>query len=137
MSTMIDTLNSEKLGAAFKAAPLRKAAGSALDALKPALGMTLPLLRRFGWRFVAFAVVAGAAAYLARSVKATDDKARQDRGAPKRTKPPAPELNRWENEGGMVATSAPSAKLRSGARGEAGANADDPSLAHNSGFPIR
>ncbi len=137
MTTMTDTLNSEKPGAAFQAAPLCKAAGSALDVMKPALGVALPVLRRFGWRFVAFAVVAGAAGYLVRSVMAAGGKTRQNRSAPKRPKPPAPELNRWENEGGMVATSAPSAKPRSGPRGEAGADADVSSLAHNSGFPIR
>ena len=136
MNTMTDALNSAKSGAVLQVAP-RNALRSALDAMNPALGLALPLLRRFGWRFVAFAVVAGATGYLARSVRAAGGKSRQDRSAPKRPKLPAPELNRWENEGGMVATSAPAAKPRSGARGEAGADANDSSLAHNSGLPIR
>lgn len=84
---------------------LRDAAGSALEVIKPLLAFAAPLARRVNWRLIAFGLVAGAAGYLIRAGlgSAAERKARAGGGG----KPH--EINRWENEGGMVATSVPAA----------------------------
>lgn len=103
------------------AAPrLRDTASSMLDAIKPVvrpvLAYALPLARRVNWRLVAFGLVAGAAGYLLRAgVGAAAERKARLKADQQPTKPPAkpPELNRWENEGGMIATSAPAATAAS------------------------
>lgn len=84
---------------------LRDAAASALNVIKPALAFAAPLARRLNWRMVAVGVLAGAAGYLLRAtlVPAAPRQAKSGNGKPH-------EINRWENEGGMVATPVPAAK---------------------------
>ncbi|WP_022976440.1 hypothetical protein [Nevskia ramosa] len=81
---------------------LRDVASSALDTIKPVIAFALPLARRVNWQLVAFGLAAGAAGYLIRSGigSAAERKARIAGAKPH-------ELNRWENEGGMTATSTP------------------------------
>ncbi len=81
---------------------LRDVASSALDTIKPVIAFVLPLARRVNWQLVAFGLAAGAAGYLIRSgIGSVAERKARIAGA----KPH--ELNRWENEGGMTATSAP------------------------------
>lgn len=84
---------------------LRDVASSALDTIKPVIAFALPLVRRVNWQLVAFGLAAGAAGYLIRSGigSAAERKARL--AAKPHAKPQ--EINRWENEGGMIATSTP------------------------------
>jgi len=81
---------------------LRDVASSALDTIKPVIAFALPVVRRVNWPLVAFGLAAGAAGYLIRSGlgAAAERKARISSAKP-------PEINRWENEGGMIATSTP------------------------------
>ncbi|WP_295686849.1 hypothetical protein [uncultured Nevskia sp.] len=81
---------------------LRDVASSALDTIKPVIAFALPLARRVNWQLVAFGLAAGAAGYLIRAgVGSAAERKAKIAGA----KPH--ELNRWENEGGMIATSTP------------------------------
>lgn len=81
---------------------LRDVASSALDTIKPVIAFALPLARRVNWQLVAFGLAAGAAGYLIRAGigSAAERKAKIAGAKPH-------ELNRWENEGGMIATSTP------------------------------
>lgn len=83
---------------------LRQAAGSAMEALAPLVAFAVPLARRVNWRMVALGLVAGVAGYL---IRARIGSAANRRAPANAAKPP--ELNRWENEGGMIATSVPAA----------------------------
>ncbi len=109
--------------AAAAAPPLRETAESMLHRLQPALALAMPLVRRLNWRMVAFGVVAAASGYLVRSMM---------EGKPatggRSTKHKPHELNRWENEGGMIATTAPSATRRVDHHGDVGTGAGDPPL---------
>lgn len=60
------------------------------------VGIVRPLLRLPGWQLLALGLVTACVGVLAGS-----------RTRPRRGKPLAPELNRWENEGGMAATRPP------------------------------
>lgn len=88
----------------------------------------MPVVKRIGFKWMALGVAAGAAGYLLwRGLRAPDEN--RKRAA---TKPP--EINRWENEGGMVATSVPTMPATKpqarpvDKRGDIGAGAGDPPL---------
>lgn len=110
---------------------LRDAAGFAMEVIKPMLAFAAPLARRVNWRLVAFGLVAGAAGYLIRAGigSAAERKARAGNGKPH-------EINRWENEGGMIATSVPAATPTSSesskrpvdSHGDVGAGSGEPPI---------
>lgn len=101
---------------------------AAARALKPAFALPAPVVRRMGFKWMALGAVAGAAGYLLWRGLRNSEEGRK-RAA---TKPP--EINRWENEGGMVATSVPTmpdAKPQArpiDSRGDVGSGAGDPPL---------
>ncbi|WP_293394860.1 hypothetical protein [Nevskia sp.] len=110
MNLNTSTLNAAASTAASKAEHfvdaarprLRDVASSALDTIRPVIAFALPLARRVNWQLVAFGLAAGAAGYLIRaSVGSAAERKAKIAGAK------AQELNRWENEGGMIATSTP------------------------------
>lgn len=110
---------------------LRDVAHSGLEAIKPVLALAAPLARRVNWRMVAFGLVAGVAGYLIRAGigSAAERKARAANGKPH-------EVNRWENEGGMIATSTPAVTSASSepserpvdAHGDVGAGSGEPPI---------